>query len=178
MTVRNCWTTNGGPMETMERVEPAEAPLDKQILTLKKRDRWLAWLAGILAVAVLAMGAWMIFGDDGGESLTAEQEQMIKTVDEALVAWNAGDGDALAALYMPSGYHDNGSQKITVAGGALANYVEMVHGMGFSVETVETYVIDNYVISGGHTPIGSEDLEFGVHAMSNDGKKILWHLAP
>ncbi|MBT8194137.1 MAG: hypothetical protein HKO63_05370 [Acidimicrobiia bacterium] len=155
-----------------------EAPLDKQILTLKKRDRWLAWLAGILVVAVVAMGAWMIFGDDGGQSLTAAQEQMLETVDQALVAWNAHDGEALAALYMPSGYHDNGSMRYYVAEGKLADYVTSLGSMTFSVRSGEHYVIGNLVFSEGYVPQQSETVRPGIHAMSADGKRILWHLAP
>ncbi len=99
-------------------------------------------------------------------------------MDEALVAWNAGDGEALAALYMPSGYHDNGSLKYFVAEGKLADYVEMVHDMGFSVRSGEHYVVGNIVVSEGYIPAGSETLRPGIHAMSADGTKILWHLAP
>jgi hypothetical protein len=165
-------------METMERPGPVAAPPGTEILTLKKRNRWLAWLAGILAVAVVAMGAWMIFGDDGGQSLTAEQQQMLETVDEALVAWNAHDGEALAALYMPSGYHDNGSVRYYVAEGMLANYVTGLDSLGFSVEETESFVIGDFVVSGAHIPIGSERVQLGVHAMTPDGTKILWHLAP
>jgi len=165
-------------METMERPGAVTSPPDGEILTLKKRNRWLGWLAGILTVAVLALGAWMIFGDDGGQSLTAEQEQMIETVDEALVAWNAHDGEALAALYMPNGYHDNGSTKYFVADGELAGYVTGLGSLNFSVESGETYVIGNYVLSEGFIPAGSETVRLGIHAMTPDGTKILWHLAP
>jgi len=165
-------------METMERSETPTAPLDHDLLRLKRRDLQLGWLAGILAVAVVALGAWMIFGDDGGQSLTAEQEQMVKTVDEALVAWNAHDGEAVAALYVPSGYHDNGSTRYHVAEGKLAAYVTGLGSLGFSVEETETYVIDNYVVSGAHIPAGSESVQVSIHAMSADGTKILWHLAP
>jgi hypothetical protein len=162
----------------MGRSEVVEAPLDKQILTLRKRDRRLAWLAGILALAVVAMGAWMIFGDSGGQSLTAEQEQMLETVDEALLAWNAHDGEALAALYVPSGYHDNGSTRYSVAEGRLARYVTGLGAMGFSVESGEHHVVGNLVVSEGYIPAGSETVRPGIHAMSADGTKILWHLAP
>ena len=165
-------------METIAGTDAVEAPLDKQILTLKRRDRRLAWLAGILAVAVVAMGAWMIFGDSGGQSLTAEQEQMIKTVDEALVHWNSGDGEALAAMFGPNGYHDNGDSRYYVTGGELANYVEAVHAMNFSVRSGEHYVIGNYVLSEGFIPETSETVRLGIHAMSADGETILWHLAP
>lgn len=178
MYQEKCWFENGGIMETMERTKEPTAPFDQAMLTLKRRNRMLVWLAGILAVAVVAMGAWMIFGDDGGQSLTAEQELMLETVDEALIAWNAHDGEALAALYVPSGYHDNGSTRYNVAEGRLANYVTGLGSLGFSVEQTESYVIDNFVVSAGHIPAGSESVQLSIHAMSADGTKIFWHLAP
>jgi hypothetical protein len=178
MYQEKCCFENGGIMETMERTEEPTAPFDHAMLTLMRRNRMLGWLAGILAIAVVAMGAWMIFGDDGGQSLTAEQEQMIKTVDEALVAWNAHDGEAVAALYVPSGYHDNGNEQYRVAGGGLADYVTRLGTLSFSVEETEHYVIENFVIGGGHIPAGSESVQLSIHAMTADGTKILWHLAP
>jgi len=165
-------------METMERPGAVTSPPDNEILALRKRNRWLGWLAGTLAVAVVALGAWMIFGDDGGQSLTAEQKQMIETVDEALVAWNAHDGEAVAALYAPGGYHDNGATRFHVSGDGLANYVTGLGSLGFSVDQTDTHVIGNYVVSAGHIPAGSENVQLSIHAMSADGTKILWHLAP
>jgi hypothetical protein len=152
--------------------------LDHDLLRLKRRNRLLGWLAGILVVAVVALGAWMIFGDSGGQNLTAEQEQMLEMVDEALVHWNAGDGDALAALFASTGYHDNGSNRYDVAGGELAAYVKAIHELDFSVRSGEHYVIGNYVVSEGFIPETSEVVRLGIHAMSADGTKILWHLAP
>jgi len=163
-------------METMERVEPAEAPLDRQILTLRKRDRWLAWLAGILAVAVLAMGAWMIFGGDGGESLTAEQEQMLVTIDDYLAAWNAGDGAAAEALMRPSSYHDNGGSRYE-ADGALETFIGQVHSMGFSVSRTDARIVGTYVFSTERIPADAAYDRPSLYHMSADGKTILSHLA-
>jgi hypothetical protein len=166
-------------MQTMEEVASGESRLEDELRTRRARDRWLGWLAGILAVAVVAMGAWLIFGDDGGQSLTAEQEQMIETVDQALVAWNAHDGEALAALYATdNGYHDNGLGKYYVRDGVLARYVDGLRYMNFSVGGGEHHVIGNYVVSEGYIPADSENLQLSIHAMSTDGTKILWHLAP
>ncbi|NNC93550.1 MAG: hypothetical protein HKN80_13790, partial [Acidimicrobiia bacterium] len=50
----------GKAMQTIEKVESVEAPFDDETLKLKKRSRWLGWLAGILAVAVVGLGIWLI----------------------------------------------------------------------------------------------------------------------
>ncbi|MDH3306212.1 MAG: hypothetical protein OEO77_01630 [Acidimicrobiia bacterium] len=161
----------------MEQPGPVVAPPGDETLTLKKRNQGLAWLAGILAVAVVVMGALMIVGYDAGQNLTAEQEQMLETVDEALVAWNAHDGEALAALYAANGYHDNGTARFYVADGRLADYVTGLGALGFSVVETDSYVIGNFVISGADIP-GSGSVQISIHAMSADGATILWHLAP
>lgn len=166
-------------MQTMDKVASGESRFEEELRTLRKRNRWLGWSAGILAVAVVAMGAWLIFGDDSGQSLTAEQEQMIETVDEALVAWNGYDGEAVAALYAPdNGFHDNGSRMYYVRDGELAQYVDGLEYLGFSVRSGDHFVIGNYVVSEGYIPADSENLQLSIHAMSADGNKILWHLVP
>jgi hypothetical protein len=165
-------------METIERTETPTAPLDDAMLMLNRRSRMLGWLAGILAVAVVAMGAWMIFGDDGGQSLTAEQEQMIETVDAYLDSWNTGDGAAAAALMSPSGYHDNGSRYF-VRDGQLAAFIEQVHGMNFSVSrTGDAAFVGNYVMTTEHIPATSTTDRPSIYKMSTDGTTILWHHAP
>jgi hypothetical protein len=163
----------------MDKVASGESRFEEELRTLRKRNRWLGWLAGILAVAVVALGAWLIFGGDSGQSLTAEQEQMIETVDQALVAWNSYDGEAVAALYAgDNGFHDNGSSTYYVRDGELARFVDGLEFLGFSVSSGEHFVIGNYVVSEGYIPADSENLTLGIHAMSADGTKILWHLVP
>jgi len=162
-------------METMERPDVVEPPLDKQLQMLRTRDRRLAWLAGILAVAVVAMGAWMIFGGDGGHSLTAQQEQ---TLDDFRVAWNAGDGEAVAALMMPSGYHDNGINRHPVADGKLAGYVATMHALGLDVQDdEERRAYGDFVVSYSRLST-SDERSLGIVKMTPDGTRIFWHLVP
>lgn len=165
----------GGIMQTIEKVEPMEAPVDNEILNLKKRNRWLGWLAGILAVAVVAMGAWMIFADSGGQSLTAEQEQMLVTIDTYSEAWNSGDGEAAVAVMMPSAYHQVEGRKYTVANGELADYVEFVHSGGVSFRVSDTAVHGTVVVTTVHIPADSATERTSIYEMSPDGSKILWH---
>lgn len=165
-------------MQSMDKVASGESRSEEELRTLRARNRWLGWLAGIFAVAVVAMGAWLIFGDDSGQSLTAEQEQMIETVDEAQVAWNDYDGEAVVALYeWASGFHDNGYRKFYARDGELAAYVDELEFARFSVSSGERFVIGNYVVSEEYIPADSENLYLSILKMSADGTKILWHLA-
>jgi hypothetical protein len=140
-------------MQTLERTESAPV-VDEQI---QNRNRTFVFLSAILAVAVLAMGAIMIFGDDGGQSLRPEQEQMVETVDEYLAAWNAGDGAAATALMASSGYHDNGTAQIPVADGRLEAFIDNVNAIGFSVRrTGDAAFVGNFVMTTDHIPATSE----------------------
>jgi hypothetical protein len=87
-----------GTMQTVETVETVEAPIDKQILTLKKRDRRLAWLAGILAVAVVGLGIWLTMELTSGSSETAATAEIEQLLDDYNAAWNDADPDAYLAL--------------------------------------------------------------------------------
>lgn len=164
-----------GTMQTIEKVGEVEAPRDDEVLTLKKRNRWLGWLAGILAVAVVTMGAWMIFGDDDGRSLTAQQEQ---TLDGFLAAWNAGDGEAAAEFMMPSAYHDNGANRYFVAEGKFADFVEMTKALGFSIEPGDQRAAYGDFVVSWVKLAGDTDETFSVFRMTPDGTRIQWHLAP
>lgn len=163
-------------MQTIEQVE-ARHGLDNEVAKLRNRIRWLSWACGLLAVVVVVLGTWMIV-DEGGQSLTAQQEQMLETVDAAAVAWNAHDGEALAALYATeSGYHDNGISKYYVRDGELASFVDGLETLNFSSKAGERYVLGTYVVSYDFIPANSQTKVFSIHKMSTDGSKIVWHRA-
>ena len=97
-------------MQTVETVETVEAPIDKQILTLKKRDRRLAWLAGILAVAVVGLGIWLIaeVTSSDGASMPSEVEAAI---DAYSTAWETSDGAAFLSATTPDyTFTNNGTE--------------------------------------------------------------------
>lgn len=82
-----------GLMQTIEKVEPVEAPFDPNMMKIKKRNRWLGWLAGILAVAVIGLGAWLIVeltASDGASIPDGVQT----AIDDYDAAWANTDGDA------------------------------------------------------------------------------------
>jgi hypothetical protein len=150
------------------------------MVTLRKRNRWLTWLAGALAVAVIGLGAWLIVdgGSETAADLTPVQEQMLETIDAYADAWNSGDGAAATALVADSGYHDNGSDRHYVADGDLAAFVEKVHRMNFSVRRTEAAFVGNYVMTTEHIPAESEVARPSIYWMASDGTRILWHMAP
>ncbi len=166
----------GETMQTIEEVEATEVDRD-QTIQLRKRNRWLGYLAGILAVAVVGLGAWIVFDSDSTADLTPAQEQMIETLDASLVAWNSGDGVAAEALMAPSGYHDNGIDRY-YANGELAALIDFAHVTGFSVSTTDRVFIGDFVIATSHIPADSTDVRVSMFKMSPDGTQILWHFTP
>ena len=172
-------TTQGGQlMQTMEQVDTEANPVDNDTLKLQRRVRLLGWLSGILAIAVVAMGAWMIAGGDSDRpALTAPQEQMEKTLDAYLDAWNAGDGEAVVALMAPGGYHDNGI-KYYANDGRLATLVDSVTAQGFSVRSTDRTFVANYVLGRNFTPADSTQERPSIFKMTPDGTQIEWHMAP
>jgi hypothetical protein len=163
-------------MQTLERTESAPV-VDEPIHTPKNRNRTFVFLSAILAVAVLVMGAIMIFGDDGGQSLTPEQEQMLETIDQYGAALNAGDGAAATALMAPSGYHDNG-KRYPVADGRLEAFFDNIDDLGFSMRRSDAAFIGTYVITTDHIPADSEEVRPSIFRMNADGTMIMWHYAP
>lgn len=168
-------------MRTIERTDSIDTPVGGEIGSLRKRNRWLSWFAAALGVAVIGLGALLIFDsgtEDAAADLTSTQEQMLKTIDAYLDAWNAGDGAAAAALVSDSGYHENGSSRYSVADGELVAFITMVHGMDFSVSRSDAAFVGNYVMTTEHIPADSEVGRPSIYWMASDGNRILWHMAP
>ena len=164
-------------MQTLERNESALV-VDEQIHTLKNRNRTLVVLSAILALAVIAMGAIMIFGEDGGQSLTPEQEQMLETIDQYGAALNAGDGAAATALMAPSAWHQSGpdEKRYTVADGQLEAHVDGIDALGYSQRRTDAAFVGTVVMTTNHVPATSEDVRAAIFRMNFDGTLIIWHL--
>jgi hypothetical protein len=126
-----------GTMQTIEKVEPVEAPFDNEILTLKRRNRWLAWLAGILAMAVVGGGIWFAVTQSGdGSALPSEVSAVLDGYADAM---NAHDGPA-AMAFTTTDYTlvDNGEViPRLVAAGAISSW----KALDFRVEPEERTVI-------------------------------------
>ena len=114
-------------MKTMEKTQASESMratestlAGDEVLRLRRRNRLLVGLSLLLMAALAAFAVWVIVGGDDEPTtteLTVEQEQMLETIDAYHNAWNEGDGEAAAALMIPSGYHDNGSQRVLARDG-------------------------------------------------------------
>lgn len=172
-------------MQTVEQVQAAEhVHDDDQVQTLRKRNRWLSWLSGVLAVLVVGLGAWLLFGDSdtSDADLTAEQEQMLETIDAQLAAWNEGDGAGVAALMeSPASYHDTGSMRYVVADGQLEAYVDSLPS-SFSVRSSssdgEAAFVGDFVMTTDYIPETSDTPRPSIFKMTPDGTAIVWHFAP
>ncbi|MFW2383149.1 MAG: hypothetical protein ACN4GZ_15465 [Acidimicrobiales bacterium] len=168
-------------MKTMERNTTAAPIFNDEVEPLKRRNRWLTWLSVALAVALVGFGTWAIVGnDDGAADLTAQQEQMLETIDEYLEAWNNHDGEAAAALMASeSSYHDNGTRYF-VADGEFADFVSRL--TSFSVKSLasdgEAEFVGNYVLTTDYIPEFSTTATPSFFRMTSDGTKIIWHYAP
>lgn len=103
----------GGTMQTVETVETVETPIDKQILILKKRDRRLAWLAGILAVAVVGLGVWLVAELNSGSSATAVTPEIEQLLTDYNTAFDNADGAAYLALLTDNYVLESGQQTWT-----------------------------------------------------------------
>ena len=81
-------------MQTIDRPETSQAPTGD--VKLKSRNRLLTWLVGILAVAAIGLGGWLIaeVSSSNDASLPAEVQAAL---DDYMAAWDTQSGDALLA---------------------------------------------------------------------------------
>lgn len=139
-TLRN---TNAKPkgvrtMQTIEQEEPTIV-VDDEILHLRKRNRGLGWLLGILAVAVIGLGAWLIveLTSSDGTSLPSEVQAAL---DDYEAAWETGD----AATFLASTTDDytfmsNGGTEFSKF--QQSAVISLGDAFSFQVDPVETTVI-------------------------------------
>jgi hypothetical protein len=172
-------------MQTIEQVQTPEPVVDNEVGALKKRIRRLSWLSGVLVVVVLGLGAWLLFGDSGTSDadLTAEQEQMLETINGHVAAWNDGDGAGVVAfMASPTSYHDNGTGRIPVADGELEAYVDRLGSQSFSVRSSasdgDAAFVGNFVMTTDYIPETSETPRPSIYKMTPDGTAVVWHYVP
>ncbi|MEE9177250.1 MAG: hypothetical protein V3U46_02355 [Acidimicrobiia bacterium] len=94
-------------MTTM--IESEETVAVPRLETMERRNRGLGLAVVILAILVLALGAWTIYDFSQGAA-TAPSAEMTQFLDDYDTAWNNYDGEAFLAL-TTAGY------KFTTAGG-------------------------------------------------------------
>lgn len=93
-------------MKTLER--PVEAP---QAPTIERRRFWILALVALVALALGALGGWVLRGDSGsdatavvagGGELTPRQEEMLAVYDDAVAAARANDVETSRTLFSPT----------------------------------------------------------------------------
>lgn len=88
-----------GRVELMETMEEAQIE-DSTTQQLAQRNRWLIGGVVVLTVALMALGAWVLFGTRAN-SPTAAPAEVAQLMDDYVAAWNNYDVDALEALVTP-----------------------------------------------------------------------------
>ena len=85
-----------GKVETMDTLE--RQPVEEHgVDPLTRRTRQLSTTIAVLLVALLALGAWMIFGTRP-LSDNAAPDEIVQLMEDYNAAWNSFDADALATL--------------------------------------------------------------------------------
>lgn len=74
-----------------------ERPPAEQMETTERNNRWLVIAVVVLALALLALGAWVIF-DQASQPETAATAEVESLYDDYLAAWMDSDADAFIEL--------------------------------------------------------------------------------
>jgi len=154
-----------------------EAP-GQEVASVLRENRRLKGVAVVLAVSLALFAGVTPFGN-GLRGLTAEQEQMVETIDTYLAAWNSGNAAAGEAVMTPDAFFEDASGRWMVADGSHADYLRLVHSLGMRFYRVgEPVAVDRIVIvptgSSENAPSPAPD----VYYMSPDGTEILWMIEP
>ena len=107
-------------------------------VAVTRAPTWLIALTVVLAVALVALGAWVIVDRSGSETLPADE--VATTAQRSLEAWDTGDSDAILDLYAEDATFANGRD--LVGAQAIADYVEELDGRGFVAEAMSTTVVE------------------------------------
>lgn len=153
-----------GLMQTVEKVESVEAPFDPNMTKIKKRNRGLSWLAGILAVAVIGLGAWLIVELTASDGASVP-EGVQTAIDDYNAAWQATDRAAFnAATTEDFTFIGNGRET------SRSTQAAMVSALSYwRVETVEQTVTGDgpYYVAGSEVVyLGSSPSSTGYEGIS------------
>lgn len=116
-----------------------EAPPAKKTGTADHNNRGLIITVVVLAVALLALGAWAIY-QQTAESETAGPAAVNELLDDYGAAWDNYDGEAFLALTTADYVHDNGSTTYDQAGTATL-ISGTLGGMSFQAEQVGDRIV-------------------------------------
>lgn len=114
-------------MKAAERT--IERPRVERVVETPRR-RWSAVtsIAIIIALALGLLGGYVLRGSDDvdptapvtvdGSELTQRQEQMFDLIDDYVIAWQNGDGEAAAAMF-----HDDGHLRVYGVERSIADFI-------------------------------------------------------
>ena len=146
----------------MTKESTEQAPTESSVTpTSIERRPLVAVLIAVGALLVGVLAGWVLWGSDdasdgaevvvvGGGELTDRQEEMLRVVDEAHGAIIEGDGDALAALFVPQGLlrDPNHGMELRVDDGSLAGQINAGPAPSYQVDE-PVVVLGDMVISTG-----------------------------
>jgi ketosteroid isomerase-like protein len=99
---------------------------------------WLIAVTVVLAVALVALGAWVIVDRAGNDTLPADEVASI--TQRSIEAWDTGDSQAILDLYAEDATFDVG-RDLTGAQ-EIADYVDELDAMGFVVEPMSATIVE------------------------------------
>lgn len=122
-------------MQTIERVESDDAAVVAEVLKLRKRSGWLGWLAGILAAAVIALGAWLIVDLTSGSDAALPDDVQV-ALDGYTAGWESHDGSAAMTFATDDYTFVNNGRSFSATQQAAA--INMGSSLSFRVEVLDT----------------------------------------
>jgi hypothetical protein len=158
-----------------------EAPPAERLETAERNNRGLVMTVIELAIALVALGAWVLF-DQAAEPETATPQAVQELMDDYQAAWNNYDSDAFRAVTTEEYTHTNGdftSTRDTTAG----TIAHTASNADFQVERFGDLVVTGegpYYVAVANRLHDDEGTEAGISTFvvveTNDGLKVAEHL--
>lgn len=155
----------------VERAAPAEPE--------RKHRSLMTAIAVIVALLLGVLAGYVLFGSDdanpdivvaGDDDLTARQEQMVDLLDDCEAAWQAGDGDAVEAMFTDNGVLYVFGEEYRVDDARLAEYVDTHPFPG--LEIFEPVLVRNDTLLSFHRLEGMGTF-YDVIEFTSDGELLM-----
>ncbi len=106
-----------------------------------RRPRISPWLVAVIALAVafVALGAWVIVDRQAGSSDGKVSSEVATLLQDRIAAMNRGDSAAAAALYTPTGVMEERDQRPAVVSNgraAITSRLQTLYDAGLRLESV------------------------------------------
>lgn len=159
-----------------------EAPPAAETGTAQHSNRGLVVTIVVLAVALLALGAWVLYSQTT-EAETAAPAEVQDLFDDYTAAWNTYDGDAFTALTTEYYVHINGGNRSSRAVMAAGIGGGTLEDLSFHVEQVGDAVVTGdgpyYVAIAYRTTSSGTEPDPGIASFivveTDDGLKVAEH---